>query len=345
MAVAADSLSVAPGFLRSPGFDALLLGGLTAAALAAGGLGAADPAWLAVVLLADNWLLGFPHVAATFTRLVPDRASVRQHRFLVFGLPVLVVGCTAALALGLGLWAVGTVYFYWQWYHTVRQSWGVAQLYRRKSPVPVGEDPRLAEALFYLVPIWGLLHRLTTAHDHFLLPSLPIAVPVVPAALADGVGLLAGLGLAWWLVQRIREAAAGRLPLLHTLYAASHYLVFYVGYVALDDLAGGWVVTNIWHTAQYLMLVWLFNENQLARGQERAPGTFWSLSHGNRAGAYYAMCFLGALPVYAAITWIFHAGASGLLVAIVLNQTLNFHHFIVDSVIWRLRKRPAGIPA
>jgi len=28
-----------------------------------------------------------------------------------------------------------------------------------------------------------------------------------------------------------------------------------------------------------------------------------------------------------------------------LNQTLNFHHFIVDAVIWRAKKKPAGAPA
>jgi hypothetical protein len=127
----------------------------------------------------------------------------------------------------------------------VRQSWGVAQLYRRKSPVPVQDNPMVAEALFYLVPIWGLLHRLTTAPDHFLMPTLPIVVPAVPVALADGVGLVACAGLAWWAVQQARHVLAGRLPLLHTLYTASHYLIFIVGYVVMDDLAGGWLVTNI----------------------------------------------------------------------------------------------------
>src|SRR5438270_291514 len=100
----------------------------------------------------------------------------------------------------------------------MRQSWGVAQLYRRKSGGLVRENPLLAEALFALVPLWGLLHRLTTAPTHFLAPSLPIVVPYVPAVLADGVGAIACAGLAWWAFCRIREAIEGELALTYTLF-------------------------------------------------------------------------------------------------------------------------------
>ena len=105
---------------------------------------------------------------------------------------------TTGIALSVGIVLVATIYFYWQWYHTLRQSWGVAQLYRRRSPVPVGDPPMLAEGLFTLVALWGLLHRLTTAPEYFLFPSLPIAVPHVPVWFADGVGVLAVVGLAYW---------------------------------------------------------------------------------------------------------------------------------------------------
>ena len=301
------------------------------------------PASLALILLADSWLLGYPHVAATFMRMAPDKVGLRTHRFLMFGLPVMVIATTAALAIGFGIALIATIYFYWQWYHTLRQSWGVAQLYRRRSSVPVREHPLFAEGLFALVALWGLLHRLTTAPDHFIYPSLPLSLPHVPAALADGVGVLAIAGLAWWAVARLREAFAGELPLAHTLFSASHYLIFIVGYIAMDDIAGGWVVTNVWHTAQYLMLVWLFNEN--ARVKAGAQGWFFEATRGNRAWRYFLVCLVAAAPVYYAINSTFLWGATGIMVALVLNQTLNFHHFIVDAVIWRARKKPAGAPA
>lgn len=344
MAFAADRVEVpAPVWLRNPGFDGALIVGLAAVALSAGAVIAAIPAAVGLILLADNWLLGYPHVMSTFARVVPDRESLKRHRFLVFVLPFLVLAATVTLTAVFGIALIATIYFYWQWYHTMRQDWGVAQLYRRKANGAVRENPVFAEAMFALVPLWGLLHRLTTAPTHFLYPNLPIVVPHVPAALANGIGVLACAGLAWWLVCRVREALTGELVLTHTLFSASHYIIFIVGYILMDDVSGGWIVTNIWHTAQYLMLVWMFNENVVAKPQTK--GWFWSVTQRNRAPIYLSLCFLAAFVFYFAISRPLFWGASGIVLAVVLNQTVNFHHFITDAVIWRAKRKPAGAPA
>ena len=344
MSVVAQSIPApAPGWLRGRNFDLGMIGGLTLLALAAGLAIAIEPLLLGPILLLDFWLLGCPHVAATFMRMAPDQVGFRTHRFLIFGLPVIVVAATAALTFAFGIVLIATIYFYWQWYHTLRQSWGIAQLYRRKSAVPVRENPVLAEGLFALVALWGLLHRLTTAPDHFIYPTLPLSVPHVPVWLADGVGALAIAGLLWWAFARCRDWMAGELALAHTLFSASHYLIFIVGYVVMDDIAGGWLVTNLWHTSQYLMLVWLFNEN--AKAKASTGGWFFAATKENRAVLYFAICAMASFPVYYAINSMFAWGAAGVLAAVIANQTLNFHHFITDAVIWRKRRQPAGAPA
>ena len=345
MALAAESVRApAAGWLRNRHFDLLLICGLTAISLAAGGLIALVPASVVLVMLADSWVLGYPHVAATFVRIAPDKIGLNTHRFLLFVLPLLVLSATALLAVGIGIVAIATIYFYWQWYHTLRQSWGVAQLYRRRSQVPVREHPLFAEGLFTLVALWGLLHRMAAAPDHFLFPYLTISVPAIPFWLADGVGYIAIAGLAWWTITRIRDALAGELPVAHTLFSASHYLIFIFGYVVLDNVVGGWLVTNIWHTTQYLMIVWLFNQNASAKLQAQS-GWFIRASRGNRALLYFGVCFLLAFPAYYVLSNVIQAGEIGLLSAIVLNQSINFHHFITDAVIWRARRKPAGAPA
>ena len=342
MALVDTGRLAAPGWLRNRDFDLLLICGITAVALAAGGLIALVPASLALILLADAWLLGYPHVAATFVRLAPDGAGLRKHPFLIFGLPFIVLAATGALAAGFGIAMIATIYFYWQWYHTLRQSWGVSQLYRRRSAVPVREHPLFSEGLFSLVALWGLLHWLSTSPKYFVYPSLPISTPHVPEWLADGVGVLAIAGLVWWGLSRLRDWMAGELPLAHTLFSASHYLIFIVGYIVMDDIAGGWVVTNIWHTAQYLMLVWMFNENAVAKAAPESQGWYFRLTR-NQAPLYYALCLVVAFPIYVPmnVDW----SATALFVALIANQTVNFHHFIVDAVIWRQKRKPSGAPA
>jgi hypothetical protein len=46
-----------------------------------------------------------------------------------------------------------------------------------------------------------------------------------------------------------------------------------------------------------------------------------------------------------AINRSFAWGPSALVFAIIANQTLNFHHFITDALIWRSRRSPTGSPA
>jgi hypothetical protein len=112
----------------------------------------------------------------------------------------------------------------------------------------------------------------------------------------------------------------------------------------MDNVSGGWVVTNIWHTAQYLLLVWMFNENAVAKAAPESKGWFFQLTQ-NRWPLYFSLCLVAAFPIYFAINNAVIFGTTALLVALVLNQAINFHHFIVDAVIWRQKRKPAGLPA
>jgi hypothetical protein len=117
----------APGglWLRGRTFDTGFILGTAATALLAGYAVARNNSLFLPVLVFDLWLLGYHHVIATFTQIAFDAASVRQHRFLVLGLPPLVVLGTFALAAIFGLAAVVSLYLYWQWFHYTRQSYGV----------------------------------------------------------------------------------------------------------------------------------------------------------------------------------------------------------------------------
>src|SRR5262245_25860432 len=104
---------LSPGWLRSREFDfgfIVLIAGL---GLASGVAVTLEPRLLFPIMLADLWLLGYHHVVSTFTRLSFDRESLRAHRFIVLYLPFLVMAGVLAMYLGLGLWSIITLYFYW----------------------------------------------------------------------------------------------------------------------------------------------------------------------------------------------------------------------------------------
>ena len=196
MTAATDVAPITPGWLRGGVFDLGFIVGIATLALASGALAVYEPRWFMPILVADLWLLGYHHVVTAFTRLCFDRESLRAHRFLITGLPLIVLAGVAALAAGVGLWVLASVYLYWQWFHYTRQSYGVAQIYRRKAGL--AENPWLTKAAIYLLPLWGILHRSHQDPGEFIGMELRIvAVPeiaVTIAAIAAGRGarLVAG---------------------------------------------------------------------------------------------------------------------------------------------------------
>ena len=154
------------GWLRTARFDLTFIAGTVVIGFFSGWVVLMENELWGLVLGIDLWLLGYHHVIATFTRLCFDRESIREHRFLLFKLPLLVLGAVVASYALIGAWTIPTIYLYWQWWHYTRQSYGVGQIYKRKSPVAITQSDRLTKAAIYLVPLWGIVHRVqpTTGH-------------------------------------------------------------------------------------------------------------------------------------------------------------------------------------
>lgn len=327
--------TVTPGWLRERSFDLHFILGIAALALLSGWAVLQDPRLFAPILFADLWLLGYHHVIATYTRLYFDAESRRAHRFLILWLPLLVAAGVVALAFGVGLWTLASVYLYWQWFHYTRQSWGIAQIYRRRSGGLVVDNPQLAKLAFYLLPLWGILYRSYQDPGTFL--GLPLVVVPVPEAVVQLVSWAAMIALFWWVGVRIVAWRRGQLPLAHTLYLVSHFAIFYVAYIAIESIDVGWLVVNIWHNAQYIVFVWLFNANRFKGGSDPKARFLSTLSQERNLWLYLVVCVGLSTAIYLTVHTVFSLLA--VVPLMVVYQTLNFHHYIVDGLIWKVRRR------
>ena len=190
-------------WLIGPRGDAMFIVGIAALGLFSAAVVIARPRLWAPILLADLWFLGYHHVISTFSRLAGDADSRKAHRAHMTWMPLAVVAAVVVAGYGVGLWTLTTTYFYWQWWHYTRQSWGVSRVYDRKAGLDTPtEDPRIAQAVFYLVPLWGILSRSASNPGTFLGTELK-ALPV-PTIAANAVGVVACIGLGWLIVQRFR---------------------------------------------------------------------------------------------------------------------------------------------
>jgi len=325
------------GYLLGAGFDQIFILGLPAFALITGFIVVQEPQLFPFALAMDLWLFGYHHVIATYTRLCFDRESFRRHRFLLFWLPPMVLAATVAAGLGIGLWFIATVYLYWQWFHYTRQSWGISQIYRRKAGMRIDEPEWFSKFVFYLLPVWGILSRSADQPATFI--GLEIRTIPVPHILADIIGLCACVALTAWIVLRLRMWLRGELPLAQTLYLATHFVVFAVAYLVVADITFGWLVINIWHNLQYLAFVWLFNSQKFRGGIDPKAALLSRLSQTRNIAYYFAATLAITIVAYAGTrAFLLDVLAIGIPI-ILVYQTLNFHHYIVDAVIWKARKK------
>jgi hypothetical protein len=333
-ATALPLVAAPAGWIRSRTFDLGLIGGTTLLALAAGAVVLRDPALFLPILFADLWLLGYHHVIATYTRLCFDRASARRHWSLLTWVPLAILGAVLLAVATVGLWVLTSVYLYWQWWHYTRQSYGVSQIYRRKAGIAESDDPRLHQLVIYLPAVWGILHRSHQDPGSFL--GGPLTVVPVPEIAVTAAGLASVLALGCWLAARAAAWQRGELPAAHTLYVLSHVAIFGVGYLVIENVTVGWLVVNVWHNAQYLLVVWLFNTNRYRDGVDPAAPLLSTLSQPANVGRYLLLCLGATVLLYGGI----RVFVPTLAAAIVISQTINFHHYVVDALIWKTRTRP-----
>ncbi len=337
MSQASGTLAAGPGWLVSGRFDMGFIGGVALLAIVSGLAVVQMPHLFGLILLLDLWLLGYHHVVATYTRLCFDRESFQQHKFLILYLPFIVFAGTVALAAGFGLWVLASIYLYWQWFHYTRQSWGISQGYRRKSADLVTEPEWFAKLAFYLIPLWGILYRSHQDPGTFL--GLELRVIPVPGPLVDVVGVAACAVLALWIANRVRMWWHGRLPVAHTLYMASHFAIFAISYIAIEDISYGWLVVNIWHNLQYIIFTWMFNNRRFKEGVTPKARLLSTLSQTRSWPFYILFCLAISTTMYAGIHFLTAEIAFITIPVIVIYQTINFHHYIVDSLIWKVRRK------
>lgn len=331
------SVDPGQGWLRDKSFDTLFIVGISILAVYSGLVVLYAPGLFPYVLFLDLWFLGYHHVVSTYTRLCFDRESLREHWFLMFGLLPLVVLAVFLVGRWLGFWAIASIYLYWQWFHYTRQSWGIQQAYRAKAKGQVREPDWLIKAMFYLLPLTGILYRSWQAPPTFL--GMELRVVPVPLFLVVLVGAAALVSVLWFSWLRLQAFRRGEGPLAHTWYMVSHCMIFSAGYLLIEDITVGWLVINIWHNAQYMLFVWHFNTNKFRDGVSVKAHLLSYLSQPKNWWLYFGLCLAITTALYGSLKYASSFVATvAVPTGIVVFQSLNFHHYIVDSRIWKLRK-------
>ncbi len=326
-------------YIRSREFDSTLLLAPIFAGSAAALAVTADPRLYPFLLVADLWLLGYHHVVATYTRLAFDTQSLRRNRVLAVDLLVGVTLVTLGVAMTAGAWVIASAFLYLQWFHYMRQGYGIARMYYRATPegqIPGSRDV-VADLALYLVPIYAIAQRTSTMGDKFL--GLPVKVLVLPDAIVGLLGILAAAAVVAWLVKTILAAANETMDPQYTGFIASHIAIFLVAYVFVADVNSGWLAIDVWHNFQYVLVVWMSNAKRYASGVDPTARFLSRLSQPGRVTMYFACCLAITTIVYALLNrFTVLVLGGGMAITLGIYMGINFHHYIVDVLIWKRRE-------
>ena len=290
------------------------------------------------VLYLDLFLLGYHHVIATYTRLGFDSKSLIENRVLMFYLPPAVLLSVVVLALIGQVWVIATIYLHWQWYHYTRQSEGVAKSIKFKSKSQEIGPEKFNRFVFYLIPTACFISMSSRQPETFLF--MKVYTLPVPVLLADIILGVTFIMFTLWLARQVKGLKNGQVKIGHLSYLLSHHLVYLVAYVLIVDVTVGWLAINIWHNLQYISFVWHFNTNKFRAGFNKSQPIISWLSQPHRASIYVGFCLIATFLFYSLVDLGISAiePYTTLPLVVIAYQALNFHHYIADSVIWKLRK-------
>jgi hypothetical protein len=297
-----------------------------------------NPDYFFLVLMLDLWLLGYHHVISTFTRTGFDAKSAKEHWVLLFPLPLAIFCAVIAVYQLGGAIILGSVYLYWQWYHYSRQSEGISKSYGFKCADNRCVHSKLNRTLFYLVPLTSFVYMISSGPTDFL--NIPIFTFTLAEELRWTLLVTSYVAALYWLLNATIALWQKRLSIWYFAYMVSHFSIYLVAYTCITEIDYGWLTVNIWHNAQYIGFVWLFNRKRYAAGFDKHHPIISFISQPNRLFIYLGSCLILSLLVYWLIDKaIYLSGVDNKIALIfIVYSAINFHHYIVDSQIWKLRK-------
>jgi len=290
-----------------------------------------------------SWVCNWPHFSATNYRLYHSWDNIKQYPLTALAVPPLLV----LLVIGSILSPTGVapylvkIFFLWSSYHFSGQTLGITLIYARRAGFKVGRWERLGLSSF----IYGTFLVLTarsetrTGNDTYYGISYPSFG--LPAWLPSIFEVIMYLGGALFLVLALRWCRQNRrlLPPIILVPAAAQFFWF----VYNDGWKNFLEFVPFFHCMQYMLIAWSMQLKEKMDQRHLAPSTRYVLGESVR---WYLLNCLGG-----AVLFFFLPHALAFLIGLnadfatgVTIAAVQIHHFFVDGVIWKLKRKSVASP-
>jgi hypothetical protein len=300
-----------------------------------------------------SWVCNWPHFSATNYRLYHSRENIMQYPITALVIPWVILAGTVGSFLAPSVVAPYFVklFLIWSPYHFSGQSVGISLIYARRAGFFVGKWERFGLSSF----IFGTFLVMTARGEvglgnnqfwgvTFPKMGIPEWVPTLFEVWMYGGGILfLALAIRWcWKERRL-------LPPIILLPAGAQYVWFVLG----GRIEAYNHFVPFFHSLQYLLIAWSMQLKEKMDLRHIEPSTTYVVKESVRWGTLNVMggivLFLaiphllgGDLRPYVNITY--DTGIALPLAMGVILSAVQIHHFFVDGVIWKLKRKSVSSP-
>lgn len=294
----------------------------------------------AVGLVAVIFAVTVPHHGVTWLRLYGSPAEFRLWRGRLVAGPLLFIPA-AFLLLKFAPLSLVLVVALWDHQHSIMQQYGFGRIYDYKASTGAEITRRFD---FYLH--WALFVNMLVVSPVFTiywvrmfhLWHLPVSSAAVETVhlvswTATGCYALVYLGHLVWSVRK-----GHRLNPSKYLFLLASYFLWYFTAFATTSLLVWSIAHRIMHGGQYLVMVFCYNRNRVAR----TGGDSALLRYLGSPGKLHVAAFLLFCAGYALVFWqmqaAHHLSPDFDLLSASLVSSFALLHYYFDSFIWKVRR-------
>ncbi|MCB0345138.1 MAG: hypothetical protein KDD66_08465 [Bdellovibrionales bacterium] len=300
-----------------------------------------SPAVLALLVLVGH-LFSDPHTAATLVRVYRNEESRKKYHFCTTWAALL---CAVSIVVGVFIDDMPRymlkAYTLLVIHHYMAQTYGLALLYCYKQNYRLSAlHKRIFWLLAHCTTLFAILRELTFPEwggRNFLYYQLPFIGPLPQWMFLCSVYMLAG-AIAVFAIMTTWRAAVRRevIPFPALLLMITGAAIFIVSGQLSSTL---WLfVPALYHGSQYMVVAtaYYLKEAGLPNGlsNHRIAEALTDVS----ALRYFAVVVAGGICIYVGVPYIISEFGVPFTAAFVVSfSAFNFHHFLTDREIWKMR--------
>jgi hypothetical protein len=298
--------------------------------------------WLLILFPLSQHLLGNPHTGATYWRIYGSEDSRKTFSFYTRILPL---ACLPFFIAGVAWPAFGSallyIYLLWTYQHYSAQAFGIGLIYCYKRGYFLNQTSKeLFRWLMLSLPAFQVIRSLTfkdRATSVFFGVQLPFWGPlptwIFELARIELIAVGGAFAVAV-LYKLVKDRQFIPVPTLMLLATAAAFCLSYGGYNLLL-----WVLLpGFFHGSQYLAVSLSYYLKERGLTKVLPTSQIVALFRSDTALKYWGVAVMAGSLIYIGIPYFFYQlGCNFTLVAGTVVAVVNFHHYITDAAIWRLR--------